>query len=88
MGGIVQRHWQASITFGAKAWMMDVFCSSYEVLLRHLPSVPREPLEFFPTARALKEVNKMWGKEALELVENPRPGYYSRLFLVLKVSGG
>ena len=39
-------------------------------------------------AQALEEVDKMLEKGTLELVDHPDPGFYSRLFLVQKVTGG
>ena len=63
-------------------------------------SAPPPPLSYapvlFPTypfdspkALALhQEVETMISKGALERVSNPGPGFYSRLFLVEKASGG
>ena len=60
-----------------------------------LPPLSHYPV-LFPTYRAgsplslalRQEVEKMLSKDALEIILNPGPGFYSRLFLVEKVTGG
>ena len=43
----------------------------------------------FPRAQALRqEIEGMLAKGALEIARDPGPGFYSRLFLVEKASGG
>ena len=49
------------------------------------PSYPPDS----PNALALaQEIQAMMEKDALEVVDRPSPGFYSRLFLVEKVTGG
>ena len=59
------------------------------------PPLSRTPVSFptyragSPRAQALRqEVEGMLAKGALEIARNPGPGFYSRLFLVEKASGG
>ena len=73
---------------------MEVLWLVYRVLFYDLPPVSRESGEFLSYApgslRALalrEEVSKMLQKGTLEVVDQPGPGFYSRLFLVQKVTG-
>ena len=73
---------------------MEVLCSSYPILFHHLPPVPQEPIEFpsynsgSEKAQAIQDkVDKTLQKDTLELVNQPGLGFYSRLFLVQKVTG-
>ena len=59
------------------------------------PPLSRTPVSFptyqagFPRAQALgQEIEGMLAKGALEIARDPGPGFYSRLFLVEKASGG
>ena len=59
------------------------------------PPLSRSPISFptyqagSPRSLALRqEVEKMLSKDALEIILDPDPGFYSRLFLVEKVMGG
>ena len=59
------------------------------------PPLSRTPVSFptyragSPRAQALRqEVEGMLAKGALEITRDPGPGFYSRLFLVEKASGG
>ena len=59
------------------------------------PPLSRTPVSFpmyragSPRAQALRqEIEGMLAKEALEIARDPGPGFYSRLFLVEKASGG
>ena len=59
------------------------------------PPLSRTPVSFLtyragsPRAQALRqEVEEMLAKGALEIARDPGPGFYSRLFLVEKASGG
>ena len=59
------------------------------------PPLSRTPVSF-PTYRAgsprtqalPQEVKGMLAKGALEIAQNPGPGFYNHLFLVEKASGG
>ena len=75
---------------------MTVLRDSYRVpFLDSPPPLSRTPVSF-PTYRAgspgvqalWQEVEGMLAKGALEIARDPGPGFYSRLFLVEKASGG
>ena len=76
--------------------MVSVLREGYRVpFLDSLPPLPRSPVSF-PMYRAgspwslalLQEIEKMLAKGALEIVLDLGPGFYSRLFLVEKATGG
>ena len=75
--------------------MVGVLRDGYRVPFHHLPPVSLVPRELSSSApgtdRVLalqEEVNKMLLKGAMELMEQPGPGFYSRFFLVEKVMRG
>ena len=75
---------------------MTVLRDSYRVQFTDSPPpLARTPVSFptyragFPWAQALRqEVEAMLVKGALEIARDPGPGFYSRLFLVEKATGG
>ena len=75
---------------------MTVLRDGYRVpFLNSPPPLSRTPVSFptywagSPLAQALRqEVEAMLAKGALETARDPGPGFYSRLFLVEKASGG
>ena len=76
--------------------MVTVLRDGYRVpFLDSPPPLSRTPVSF-PMYRAgslraqalRQEVEAMLAKGALEIVRDPGPGFYSRLFLVEKASGG
>ena len=80
---------------GAESWMLSVLRDSYRIPFKDSPPpLARTPI-WFPTYRAgsprllalCQEVTKMLSKDALEIVLDPGPGFYSHLFLVEKVTG-
>ena len=87
------RHWQA---IGAEFWVLSVLRDGYRIPFKaSTPPLACTSLSFLmyragsPRALALRqEVEKMLSKDALEIVLDPGPGFYSRLFLVEKVTGG
>ena len=76
--------------------MVTVLRDGYHVpFLDSPPPLYRTPVSFpthragFPWAQALQqEVKELLAKGALEIARDPGPGFYSRLFLVEKASGG
>ena len=72
----------------------DVLQSGYCIPFYHLPSSTDELLEFLlycsesSKALTLHQKVKMISKEALEIVLDKEPTFYSQLFLVTKVTGG
>ena len=88
-----RRRWQS---IGASSWVLSVLRDGYHIPFLASPPPLSRYLVSFPTYRvgsprslALRqEVEKMLSKDALEIVLDPGPGFYSRLFLVEKVTGG
>ena len=75
---------------------MTVLRDGYRVPFKDSPSpLSRTPVSFptyragSPQAQALRqEIEELLAKGALEIARDPCPGFYSRLFLVEKASGG
>ena len=74
---------------------MTVLRDGYRVPFLDSPLLSRTPVSFptyragSPWAQALRlEIEGMLAKGALEIARDPCPGFYSRLFLVEKASGG
>ena len=76
--------------------MVTVLRDGYRVPFKDSPPpLARTPVSFptyragSPRAQALpQEVEAMLAKGALEIARDPGPGFYSRLFLVEKATGG
>ena len=86
------RRWQA---FGADSWTVSVLRDGYRLPFESPPLLTRTPILFpayrpgSPQSLALRqEIEKMLAKGALEIVPDPGPSLYSRLFLVEKATGG
>ena len=86
------RHWQA---VGADSWTVSALRDGYRLPFESPPLLTRTPILFpayrpgSPQSLALRqEIEKMLAKGALEIVPDPGPGFYSRLFLVEKATGG
>ena len=79
-----------------KTWVVTVLRDGYRVPFKDSPPpLARTPVSFLtyragsPRAQALRqEVEAMLAKGALEIARDPGPGFYSRLFLVEKATGG
>ena len=89
-------HWRRWQAIGAESWVVTVLRDGYRVpFLDSPPPLSRTPVSFptyragSPQAQALRqEVEGMLAKGALEIARDLGPGFYSRLFLVEKASGG
>ena len=76
--------------------MLSVLRDGYRIpFLDSPPPLSRYPVSFptywagSPRSLALRqEIEKMLSKDALEIVLDPGPGFYRRLFLVEKVTRG
>ena len=96
VGSCLALHWRRWQAIGAETWVVTVLRDGYCVpFLDSPPPLSRTPLSFLtyragsPRAQALRqEIEGMLAKGALEIARDPGPGFYSRLFLVEKVSGG
>ena len=96
VGGCLTNRWWRWQALGAEPWISSTLKQGYRLpFVSDLPPLSSQPLEFPsykgdpPKAEALmREVQEMVRKGALEVVQHPSPGFYSRLFLVAKASGG
>ena len=96
VGGCLSSHWRRWQEIGAKTWVVTVLRDGYRVPFKDSPPpLARTPVSFptyragSPRAQALRqEVEAMLAKGALEIARDPGPGFYSRLFLVEKATGG
>ena len=95
VGGVLGRHWHAWKLCGADEWTVVVLQQGYSIPFHHLPHVSLVPRELLSCAlrsdwviALQEEVFKMLQKGAVEPVDQPCPGFYSRLFLIEKVTGG
>ena len=96
VGGCLSPHWRRWQEIGAETWVVTVLRDGYRVPFKDSPPpLARTPVSFpayragSPRAQALRqEVEAMLAKGALEIARDPGPGFYSRLFLVEKATGG
>ena len=96
VGGCLSPHWRRWQEIGAETWVVTVLRDGYRVPFKDSPPpLARTPVSFptyragSPRAQALRqEVEAMLTKGALEIARDPGPGFYSRLFLVEKATGG
>ena len=96
VGGCLAPHWRRWQAIGAESWVVTVLRDGYCVPFLDSPPPLSRTLVSFPTYRAgspgaqalRQEVDGMLAKGALEITRDPGPGFYSRLFLVEKASGG
>ena len=95
--GCLAQHWRQWQAVGAETWVVTVLREGYRVSFKDSPPpLSRTPVSFLtyrragsPRAQALrKEVEAMLAKGALEIARDLGPGFYSRLFLVEKATGG
>ena len=96
VGGCLTQHWRQWQAVGAETWVVTVLRDGYRVPFKDSPPpLSCTPVSFptyrpgSPRAQALRqEVEAMLAKGALEIARDPGPGFYSRLFLVEKATGG
>ena len=94
VGGCLSSHWSAWEDRGADAWVVEVLLEGYVVPFISVPPLSQTPIalhSYSPQSvkgRALEsEIRAFLQKGAVELV-SPTPGYYNRMFVVTKASGG
>ena len=87
-------HWETWQSWGADAWVVQVLRFGYQVPFRSLPPLSPVPLplpSYSPSSihglALTAAVSDLLAKEAIELAPPP-PGFYSRLFVTPKVTGG
>ena len=96
VGGCLSSHWRRWQEIGAETWVVTVLRDGYRVPFKDSPPpLAHTPVSFptyragSPRAQALRQVvEAMLAKGALEITRDPGPGFYSRLFLVEKATGG
>ena len=96
VGSCLSPHWRQWQAIGAETWVVTVLQDGYRVPFTDSPPpLARTPVSFptyragSPRAQALRQkVEAMLAKGALEIARDPGPGFYSRLFLVEKATGG
>ena len=96
VGGCLAHHWRQWSAIGADPWVVSVLRDGYRIPLTDLPPPLATSPARFPTYRPgsqrahslLTEIDTMVTKGVLEIIPNPGPVFYSRLFLVEKASGG
>ena len=93
VGGYLSFHWQVWSDKGADPWVVEVFRCGYRIPFCRTPTLSREPIPYpaySPSSirgKALEgEVLSLLEKGAMELAPLPSPGYYTRLFVVMKPS--
>ena len=93
VGGCLAEHWAVWESWGADAWVVQVLCYRCRVPFRSRPPLSSVPLplpSYSPNSirgLALSDTVSALVQEAIEIA--PRsPGFYSRLFVTPKVTGG
>ena len=79
---------------GAEPWVVEVLRWGYQIPYRLAPVLSRDPIPFpaycpdsIRGKALVGEVQSLLAKGAIELAPLPSPGFYSRLFVVMKASG-
>ena len=95
MGTRLQSFWQEWAKISADECVVEVLRNGYRIPFESLPPLSVEPIPFrsyhlrterFEVLDA--EITDMEKKQAIEEVPTPDPGFYSRMFVVPKASGG
>ena len=94
VGACLQRHWQEWEKIGAGEWVVKTLRYGYVLPFLRDPPLSESPVEF-PSYMAGSErhlalcvaVEEMLQKGAIEPVLHPHAGFYSRVFLVPKMTG-
>ena len=94
VGGCLAAHWVVWEAWGADAWVVQVLHFGYRIPFRSRPPLSHVPIplpSYSPDSirgLALSDaVCALVEKEAIEIAP-PSPGFYSRLFVTPKVTGG
>ena len=95
VGGRLQRFWQAWALEDIEPWVQEVLHRGYQIPFLCSPPPLALPIQFTSYEphslrfKALKEsIESMIQKKAIELVPHPNTGFYSRMFVVPKATGG
>ena len=95
VGACLQRHWQEWEGIGAGEWVVKTLRYGYVLPFLREPPLSSSPLEF-PTYKVGSErflaldlaVKDLLRKAAIEPVVDSQAGFYARIFLVPKATGG
>ena len=94
VAGCLSEAWETWQEKGAEQWVVEVLREGYRIPFSTPPLLAASPIPFDSySPRSLKgqaldlEVQTMLSKGAIELAPQD-PGFYSRLFVVAKASGG
>ena len=94
VGGCLTEHWEVWKSWGADVWVVQVLRYGHRVPFRSLPPLSHVPIplpSYSPNSirgLALSDaVSALVENEAIEIAP-PSPGFYSRLFVTPKVTGG
>ena len=91
VGGRLGDFWQKWEALGADPWVVSVLREGYNLEFSSSPRLSNEPLFHLNSKhpQVALEIEAMIQKRALEPVVNPNtPGFYSRIFVVPKKTGG
>jgi len=95
VGGRLRHYWNRWLSRGADNWVVGVLRWGYQIPLSQQPQLTKHPLFLShyqdPQMNCLLEqsIRELLAKGAIERVHTPAsPGFYSRLFLRPKASGG
>ena len=93
IGGCLAQHWKAWADRGAEDWVINVLRDGYVIPFVSQPLLSSTPISlpsYSPNStkgRALaQELIALQNKGAVELAP-PTPGFYSRMFVVMKAPG-
>jgi len=95
VGGRLQRFWQAWALDDIEPWVQQTLHLGYQIPFLCNPPPLALPIEFSsydpgsPKGKALQDaIDSMKRKHAIEWVQKPGAGFYSRMFVVPKSTGG
>ena len=95
VGARLSSFWHVWMSRCAEPWVVEVLREGYQIPFLSPPPLSRTPIQLSayqpPSVRFLalqQEVAALLEKEAIEEVVDPSPGFYNRLFVVPKASGG
>ena len=94
VGGVLQSYWADWAAKGAHGWVVGILREGYKVQFKQLPPLSPQPTnpsgyrDRERNANLSTEIENLVEKGAVEKVSEPGLGYYSRLFLRPKATGG
>ena len=95
VGAKLLRFWEAWKNYEVEPWVVKVLQEGYKIPFKSLPPLSTTPVAMTAYAQGSErflalqeEVDSLLSKSAVDQLEIPGPGYYSRLFVATKASGG